>query len=164
MAGGIRPGCRTVLGGVVIGLAVRPGAPHPDISTVPKLIAVLKGARSVVYSSPARGSMQARIIDELLNRPEFAGVHKKISSKGNGASALARGEAEMALQLEGELIGRPGVELVGSLPPELHAAIDTEAAVPKDAPNAERGLALLRYLTRPAADAVWKSHGLERAR
>jgi molybdate transport system substrate-binding protein len=161
-AGGIRPGSRANLGRVEIGLGVRPGAPHPDISTVAKLVAVLNGAKSVVYSNPAGGSMQARIIDNLLKRPEFARVHKMISSKGNGASALARGDAEMALQLEGELIGRPGVELVGPLPAELHAGIDTEVAVPAAAPDPDQGLALLHYLTRPEADAVWKSHGLER--
>jgi len=163
-SGGIKPGSRMPLGRVEIGLAVRPGAPHPDISTVAKLAAVLKAAKSVVYSNPAGGSLQAHIIDEMLKRPEFAGVNKMISTKGNGAAALARGEAEMALQLEGELIGHEGLELVGPLPQELGASIDTETAVPAAAAHADEGLAFVRYITRPEADAVWKSHGLARQR
>lgn len=162
--GGLKAGSRTELGRVEIGLGVRPGAPHPDISTVAKLAAVLKGAKSVVYSNPGNGSLQARIIDDLLKRPEFAGVNKMYSSKGNGAAALARGDAEMALQLECELIGHEGLEVVGPLPAELNASIDTQTAVPAAAPNADQGLAFVRYITRPEVDAVWKSHGLARNR
>ncbi len=160
--GGLKPGSRTELGRVEIGLGVRPGAPHPDISTVAKLVAVLKGAKSVVYTNPKGGSMQARIIEDLLNRPEFAGVNKMYSTKGNGAAALSRGEAEMALQLQCELIGHEGLESVGALPPELEASIDTATAVPANAANPEGGLAFVRFMARPEADSVWKSHGLTR--
>jgi molybdate transport system substrate-binding protein len=163
-AGGLKPGTRMPLGRVEIGLAVRPGAPDPDISTVAKLAAVLKAAKSVVYSNPAGGSLQAHIIDEMLKRPEFAGVNKMFSAQGNGAAALARGEAEMALQLEGELIGHEGLELVGPLPAELGASIDTEVAVPAAAVHADDALGFVRYITRPEADTIWKSHGLERQR
>jgi molybdate transport system substrate-binding protein len=160
--GGLAPGSRTELGRVEIGLAVRPGAPHPDISTVAKLASVLKGAKSVVYTNPAGGSLQARIIEALLNRPEFTGINKVYSAKGNGAAALARGDAEMALQLECELIGHDGLEAVGPLPPELKASIDTATAVPANAPDAADGLTLVRFMARPEADAVWQSHGLTR--
>jgi molybdate transport system substrate-binding protein len=160
--GGLASGSRTELGRVEIGLAVRPGAPHPDISTVAKLAAVLKGAKSVVYTNPAGGSLQARIIEALLNRPEFAGVNKIYSAKGNGAAALARGDAEMALQLECELIGHEGLETVGPLPSELKASIDTATAVPANALDAADGLAFVHFMARPEADAVWQSHGLTR--
>jgi molybdate transport system substrate-binding protein len=160
--GGLKAGTRTHLGRVEIGLGVRPGAPHPDISTVPKLIAVLKAAKSVVYTNPKGGSMQARIIDDMLNRPEFAGINKMYSTKGNGAAALSRGEAEMALQLECELIGHEGLEAVGPLPPELKASIDTATAVPANAPHPEDGMAFVRFMARPEADEIWKSHGLTR--
>ena len=160
--GGLKKGSRISLGRVQIGLAVRPGAPHPDISTIAKLAAVLKTAKSVAYSNPASGSMQAKLIDALLNRPEFAGVNKVISTKGNGVAALARGETEMALQLEGEIIGRDGVELVGPLPAALNAFIDTDIAVPATAAMGDEGVAFVRYITRPDAAAVWKSHGLDR--
>ena len=86
LAHGDTAGPATALGQVHIGLAVKAGAPHPDISTTPKLIAALKSAKGVVYSNPdpARGSMVAKMVDALLKRPDFAGVHGVISSKGNG--------------------------------------------------------------------------------
>ena len=96
--GGVR-GTYTPLGRVEVGLAVRAGAPHPDISTVDKLRAALLPAKAVMYSNPATGSMVARIVDTMLKRPEFTGVHGVISTRGEGGQALARGEGDMALQL-----------------------------------------------------------------
>src|SRR5712691_2663995 len=92
---GIKPGSSTPLGRVEIGLAVRAGAPHPDISTVEKLRTALSGAKAVMYSNPAGGSMQARIIETILKRPEYSGVHGVISTQGEGGQAWARGEGDM---------------------------------------------------------------------
>jgi molybdate transport system substrate-binding protein len=152
-AGGVRPGERVHLGRMQIGLAVAKGAPHPDISTVAKLAAVLKGARMVVYTDPANGSLQARMIDTLLNRPEFA---------GNGISALARGDGDMALQLVCEILDRPETELVGALPAELNASIDADAAVLTGAPHPREAAAYLNTITQPDAVAIWASKGLVR--
>jgi molybdate transport system substrate-binding protein len=160
--GGVRPGGRVHLGRMQIGLAVAKGAPHPDISTVAKLAGVLKSARLVVYSDPANGSLQARMIDALLNRPEFAGVHKAVSSKGNGIAALARGDGDMALQLVCEILDRPETELVGPLPAELNASIDADAAVLSGAPHPREAAAYLGYITQPESVATWASKGLVR--
>ena len=160
--GGIRDGERVHLGRMQIGLAVAKGAPHPDISTVAKLAAVLKSARLVVYTNPANGSLQARMIDTLLNRPEFAGVNKQVSSKGNGIAALARGDGDMALQLVCEILDRPETELVGPLPAELNASIDADAAVLRGAPHPKEAAAYLAHITQPEAVSVWASKGLVR--
>jgi ABC-type molybdate transport system substrate-binding protein len=139
-----KAGARVHLGRMEIGLAVR------------------KGAQLVVYSNPANGSMQARIIDTLLNRPEFAGVKKQISTKGNGISALARGEGEMALQLICEILDRPETELVGPLPAELNASIDADAALLTGAPHPKEAATYLAHITEPDATAIWASKGLVR--
>jgi molybdate transport system substrate-binding protein len=157
-----KAGARVHLGRMEIGLAVRKGAPHPDISTVAKLAAALKGAQLVVYSNPANGSLQARLIDALLNRPEFAGVKKQVSTQGNGISALARGEGEMALQLVCEILDRPETELVGPLPAELNASIDADAAMLNGAPHPKEAAAYLAHITEPDATAIWASKGLVR--
>ena len=160
--GGVLDGARVHLGRMQIGLAVAKGAPHPDISTVAKLAAVLKSARMVVYSDPANGSLQARMIDALLNRPEFAGVHKQVSNKGNGIAALARGDGDMALQLVCEILDRPETELVGPLPAELNASIDADAAVLSGAPHPKEAATYLNYLTQPESAATWAAKGLVR--
>jgi molybdate transport system substrate-binding protein len=161
-SGGVKAGARVHLGRMQIGLAVAKGAPHPDISTVAKLAAALKGARLVVYTDPSNGSLQARMIDALLNRPEFAGVRKQVSSKGNGIAALARGDGDMALQLVCEILDRPETELVGALPAELNASIDADAAVLSGAPHAKEAAAYLSYITQPESAAIWASKGLVR--
>ena len=112
--------------GCYIGLAVRKGRPHPDISTPAKLAAALKAGGTVLYSNPAGGSMEARIINDMLHQyPIFEGVKTKISTKGEGGEALVRGEGDMALQLICEVLNHPELELVGTVPEELHAYIDT---------------------------------------
>jgi len=153
------------LGRVHIGLAVKAGAPHPDISTVPKLVAALKSAKvGVAYSNPdpARGSMVAKMVDAMLKRPEFAGVHGVISSKGNGVSGLINGEGDMALQLESEILDHKEVELAGSLPDELKAYIDISAAVSSKAADPADAKAFIAFVTRPGASALWKAKGLDR--
>lgn len=153
------------MGRVHIGLAVKAGAPHPDISTTPKLIAALKSARiGVSYSNPdpARGSMVAKMVDALLKRPEFAGVHGVPSSKGNGVSGLMNGEGDMALQLESEILPHKEVELVGHLPDALKAYIDISVAVSSKAADPAGAKAFMDFVTRPQAYDVWKAKGMDR--
>ena len=157
---GIKPGSRAELGRVNVGLAVPKGAPHPDISTVAKLAAALKSGGIVLYSDPASGSMEARIINDMLHRPEFAGVKSKISTKGEGGEALVRGEGQMALQLSCEVLNHPELELVGLVPPELGTFIDTAAAVSGRSPAPDDAQAFITYLKSPEAAALMKSKGM----
>jgi molybdate transport system substrate-binding protein len=153
------------MGRVHIGLAVKAGASHPDISTTPKLVAALKSARiGVTYSNPdpARGSMVAKMVDALLRRPEFAGVHGVISSKGNGVSGLINGEGDMALQLESEILDHKEVELVGALPDELKAYIDISAAISAKTADTADAKAFLDFVARRGAYAVWQAKGMDR--
>ena len=161
---GLKSGSRAAQGRVEIALAVRPGAPHPDISTVEKLRAALMSARIVAYTQPGppRNSMEAGIIDTLLHQPDFAGVHTVTITTGSGISAVAKGDAEMALQVVPEITAQQGVELVGPLPPELGAHIDTETAVSAHAGDAAAATAFIRYISRPEAAAEWKKFGLDR--
>jgi molybdate transport system substrate-binding protein len=161
--GGIKPGSRQTLGRVEIALAVRPGAPHPDISTVEKLhAALLRGTVAYSQPGPPRNSMEAGIIDRMLHRPELAGVHTVTEAKGSGIAALGRGEVDMALQVVPEIISRKDVELVGPLPPQLGAHIDVLIAVSATAADPAGAAAFIRYLTAPDAAPEWKKFGLDR--
>ena len=153
---------RAALGRINIGLAVKAGAPHPDITTVPKLVGALKAFNGVVYSNPdpARGSLGAIMIDRLLHRPEFADVHRVISSKGNGAAGLINGEADSALQFESEILPHKEIELVGALPEELGAFVNIDIAVAAKAPQAAAAEAFLRYVTSAKAAPLWQAGGL----
>jgi len=161
--GGVKTGSFTPLGRSEMGLAVAAGAPHPDISTVEKLAAVLRSAKAVMRSNPAGGSMVASVIEQkVIKRPEFAGVNSPVSTKGEGGQALARGEGDMAIQAICEILPYKEISLVGPLPRELAAWIDMSTGVSARSTNADAALAFIRYITRPEANAIWKAKGLER--
>jgi molybdate transport system substrate-binding protein len=161
--GGVKSGTFTPLGRTEMGLAVRAGAPHPDISTVEKLASALRAAKAVMRSNPAGGSMVARVIEQnVIKRPEFAGVNSPVSTRGEGGQALARGEGDMALQAICEILPYKEIELVGPLPRELAAWIDMSTAVSARSREPDAALAFIRYITRPEATAVWNAKGRSR--
>ena len=160
--GGIVAGTFTPLGRAEMGLAVRAGAPHPDISTVEKLAAALRSAKAVMRSNPAGGSMVAKVIeDKVVKRPEFAGINSPVSTQGEGGQALARGEGDMALQAICEILPYEQIELVGPLPRELAAWIDMSTAVSARAMHRNEAIDFVKYLLRPESNPAWKAKALE---
>jgi len=159
--GGIVPGSYTPLGRDELGLAVKKGAPHPDISTVEKLAAVLKSAQAVEVNDPKAGTMQGVIIDGILKRPEFAGVHVVSVAKGEGAGALARGEGDMAIQLVPEILNKPAIELVAPLPVELGGHMDAILAVSSRTTDQKNALAFVKFLASPQSRSAWQTKGLK---
>ena len=162
---GIVPGSRMAIGRVRMALAVQKGDPIPDISTVEKLAAVLKSADSVLRSNPVGGSMVAAIIETMLKRPEFAGVKSKISPFGEGGQALMRGEGQMAIQAECEILNHPDhLGNAGPVPDELGAYMDMVAAVPIRSTHPKEAAAWLKYATQPGTYSLWLGRGLERVK
>jgi len=157
---------RINIGRVRIGLAIHKGDPAPDISTVDKLAAVLNASDGVMYSDPTSGSMEARIIDGMLNaHPEFAKVKRKISKNGEGGQAVARGEGQMALQLICEIVNHPdSLTSAGPVPDSLGAYIDSAAAVSARSTHPKEAAQFLKYATQPGTYSLWLGKGLERAK
>ena len=160
---GVVAGSRKSLGRVEIVMIVPAGAPHPDISTTAKLASALHAARHVAYSSPWKDekSMQAMIIHDILQKPQYRGTHEVLIMNGNGVKGIKDG-ADMALQLECETRDA-AVSVVGALPPELHAWLDGDVAVSARSADAKAAEAFVAYITRAAATPVWKANGMERA-
>jgi molybdate transport system substrate-binding protein len=161
LEGGIVPDSYTPLGRDELGLAVKKGAPKPDISTVEKLAAVLKAAQAVEVNDPKAGTMQGVIIEGILTRPEFAGVHVVAVSKGEGAGALARGEGDLAIQLVPEILNKPPIDLVAPLPVELGGHMDAILAVSARASDQKNALAFVKFLAGKEARAAWIAKGLK---
>lgn len=158
--GGIVAGSYTPLGRDELGLAVKKGAAHPDISTVEKLAAVLRTG-TVMVNDPKGGTMQAVIIDGILKKPDFAGVNVVPVSKGEGAGALARGEGDLAIQLVPEILNKPQIELVAPLPVELGGHMDAILAVSSRSTSQKDALAFVKFLSRPEARAAWTAKGMK---
>ena len=163
-AGGIKAGTRVPVARSLIGVAVRKGEPHPDISTLAKFRAAMMAAKMVSQTAagPPRFSMEAAVIDRILHRPDMTGVHILANNNGTGLSALVKGDSDIALQAVSTINGNKDVELVGLPPSEVEAWFDLDAAVSSRTADAAAASAFIRYMTRPEATAIWKDAGMER--
>jgi ABC-type molybdate transport system substrate-binding protein len=160
-AGGVRAGSRRKIGRSFIGLAVRKGDKVPDISTVPKLVAALESANLVLHSNPSTGSMSAKMISDMLARPEFARVRRQPSPYGEGGAALARNEGDMAIQNICQILLWSNLQVVGPLPEELGMHMDAVGAVSSRSANPEAARQFLDYITQPGTFPLWFSRGLD---
>jgi molybdate transport system substrate-binding protein len=160
--GVIVAGTRRDLGAVSMGAAVREGAPVPDISTVDALRATLKGAKSVTYMDPERGSsgkyFDTVVLPKLGLRDEVR-AKARLGEGGSTAEKVASGEAEIAFQNVTELMNVKGAKVVGLLPAELQSPIVYAGAVMKDAKNPLEAQQLLDHLAAPAGREIFLERG-----
>ncbi|MBI2360470.1 MAG: substrate-binding domain-containing protein, partial [Deltaproteobacteria bacterium] len=152
---------RTPLARSAIGMAVRAGAPKPDISSVEALKRTLLQAKSIAYSASVSGRY---ISTELLQRLGIAdqviGKCRRIEGERVGA-VVARGEAEIGFQQISELLPVPGIDYVGPLPPEVQRASMFSAGVAVAARDSDAARALIKFLASPQAIHAIKKSGLE---
>ncbi len=170
LSGGLTRDGFMPLGRVEIGLFVKPGFnTHPDISTVPALVAAMKTASTVFYSDPVSGSMQAGMSDRLLKRPEFSGVHG-VPVKGDAEPALRRGDGDDHAMGLGLIHGTHAAAnmatenpyLIGMLPAELDMHMDMATAVSARSADAKDAIAFIQFAISPEMRAVWKAKGVDR--
>jgi molybdate transport system substrate-binding protein len=154
----------TPLANVSVGLAVRSGAPKPDISTADAVKKLLLGAKSISYPNAANGAAAGVSFDETLKKLGVAEDMKpkiKIAQGGSGAmEMLAKGEVEYGLTFVSEIITEPGVEAVGPLPRDISTPTFLSAFLSADSKNAEAAKALIGFLSSPEAAAVYKARGM----
>ncbi len=155
----VRPGTRTDVALSFVGIAVRAGAPKPDIGSVDALQATLLAARAVAYSRiGASGIFFAGLLDRL---GIAAAVRTVVVPSGFTAERLVSGEADLAVQQVSELMMVPGIEVVGPLPADVQTVATFSAGLLTRSGEAED---LLRFLASPAVATVLKRTGLEPAR
>src|SRR5438128_6770185 len=164
-AGKLAPGSDVSLARSSVGIAVRKGAPRPDISTPEALKRTLLAARAVSYSNPAYGGASgvhfAKVLERLAIADEMKAKTRFPPEGGFTARLLADGQGDLAVQQIGELISTPGVELLGPLPGELQSVTTFAAAIPLSASQPDAARALIRYLQSPEAMALIKAKGLD---
>jgi molybdate transport system substrate-binding protein len=157
----------TVIASSGIGVAIRKGAPKPDISSPDALKRTLLAAKSITYANPAGGSASGLHFAKVLDR---LGIANEMKSKtvfrptaGPVADLVANGEAEIAVQQVQELIQVADIEIVGPLPGDLQDTIVFSAAIMSSAKDTEPAKVLVNFLRTPAAAAVIKAKGMEPA-
>jgi molybdate transport system substrate-binding protein len=149
---------------VAVGVAVRTGAPKPDVSTPEAVKRTLLAAKSVSYPNPVGGAAAGVSFDETLKK---LGISAEMESKlkraqgGAGAMAMvAKGEVEIGLTFLSEM-GEPGVEPVGALPREISPPTTLVGFISAHAKDPAAAKALLDYLSSPAAAAAYKAQKMQ---
>jgi molybdate transport system substrate-binding protein len=144
-----------------IGIAVRAGAPKPDISSVDALRRTLLAAKSIAYSDSASGVyISSELFQRLGIADQVAPKSRMIPAEPVGA-VVARGEAEIGFQQLSELKPIAGIELVGPLPPEVQKFTIFSAGIVAGAREPEAAKALISFLASPAAAAAIRDCGME---
>jgi molybdate transport system substrate-binding protein len=145
-----------------VGLAVRAGETHPDISTEPALRAALLGARAVAYSRlGASGILFAKLIERMGIASEV-NARAVIIPQGFTAERLGAGEADLAVQQISELKQVGGIEVIGPIPHELQTPAVFSAGRMTASPRPAQSDRLLRYLASPEVAPALRESGLDR--
>ena len=159
--GKVLPDSRVELARSGIGVAVRQGAPRPDISTVDGLRRALLAAKSIAYSDSASGVyIQSEMFKRLGIAEQVAGKARMIPAEPVG-EVVARGEAEIGFQQISELKPIKGVDIVGPLPPEVQFYTVFSAGVVADSREPAVARALVHFLASPAAADAIRASGME---
>ena len=159
-AGKIVRGSRVDLARSGVGVAVRAGAPKPDIGSAEALKSALLAAKSVAYSTGPSGVYLAGLFARMGIADALAPKIKQVKGEPVGA-VVARGDAEIGFQQVSELLPVPGITFVGPLPAEIQEITVFAAGTHSQARDAEAASALAKFLSSPAAAPVIRKTGME---
>ena len=161
--GKLQSGSRVAFARSMTGLAVRAGAPKPDIGTPEKLKSVLLAARSISYSAGASG-MHFVKVTERLGIADAVAAKKVVPKPGELVGAVvARGDAEIGVQQISELLPVKGIQILDPLPAELQQTIVYGATEFPGSTQREAAQAFIQFLRSEPSKAVLRKMGLDPA-
>ena len=144
-----------------IAVAVRTGAPKPDISSSEAVKKSVLAAKSVAYSAGASGIYLVSMFDKL-------GISEQVKSKlatvkpGEPVGeVVARGDAEIGFHQLSELISVKGILILGPLPADIQHITVFSGGIHSGTKEADATTALVKFLTAPSVVPVIKKHGME---
>jgi molybdate transport system substrate-binding protein len=155
--GRIAAGSDRDLARTYLGLAVRAGAPKPDIHSVDAFKQTLLHAQSVTLDSSTTGIyVTTKLFPQL-------GIAEEVSkkTKTSGAGAVASGDAEISVQPISEQLPVKGIEIVGKIPDDVQYAAVFSAALVSSAAQRDAAMRLIAFLTSERAAEAIRSSGME---
>lgn len=163
-ADGLLDGATTrELGRMLIGVAVRAGAPQPDISTEAALRAAILAAPVIAHSDPSTGATAgthaARLVERLGIAAQMRPRTLVFAGGGAAVQAVAQGRAALALTQISEVIAVPGAVLVGPLPSGAQLVTPYLGAITSRPADRESALSFLAFLTGPEGQARFRAAG-----
>ena len=145
-------------------MAVRAGAPKPDISSVDALRNTLLQAKSIGYSASESGKYFTTQLVQRLGIAEQVLPKSRLVGGGERVGAVvARGELELGLQQFSELLPVQGIAHITPLPPEVQKVTIVIAGVGANSPDKARARSVIEFLASPASAQIIASTGLEPA-
>ena len=166
-SGNVVASTETQFANVSIGVAVRKGAPKPDISTPEAVKRMLLAAKSISYPDPSGGAAAGVTVDEALQKLGIAEqLQPKIKPAQGGARAMAMvasGEAEIGMTFVNAMTD-PGIEVVGSLPRDVSPPTIFVGFVSTHAKDPAAAKEFLAYLSSPEAAAAFKAQKMQPGR
>ena len=121
----------------------------------------LVSARSVAYTATGASGIYFAGVTEKLGIGAEVKAKARTPAGGHVAELVAKGEAEMAVQMISEVKGVPGTEYVGPLPADLQMYTIFSAGLFAGTREADAARALIRFLTTPEAAAAYQAGGME---
>lgn len=161
VAGRLAAGSRMDFAQTGIGVAVRAGAPLPQIGTADALKRTLLEARSVTYTATGASGVYFATVLERLGIADEIRAKAKIPAGGLIGDLVVRGEAELGIQLISELLAVPGLALAGPLPPELQNTMVFSVGTFADAAQAARSQSFYRFLSAAESRAIMEKKGMQ---
>jgi molybdate transport system substrate-binding protein len=148
-----------------IGIGVRREGPRPDISSAEKLKQVLLAAKAIVVTDPASGGVAGVHVDDVFRR---LGIKDQLAPKlrltrgQRNAEFVAKGEAEIAVQLSNEIRIVPGIEFI-PFPPEFERTFVFSAGLGSNTKQANFAKMILQFFASPETAAVVQAKGMDRS-
>lgn len=158
-SGNIIPTSATVIATLRLGIAVKKGAPKPDISTPDAVRKMLLNAKSVVAVDPAQGSAGAVTLATLDKLGITDQMKPRITwARGAGGilDSVAKGDAELSLGPYLSEMNNAGVDVVGALSPESSTPVEITAFIATNAKDPKAAKQLLDFLASPEAAEIYK--------
>jgi molybdate transport system substrate-binding protein len=162
--GKLMAGSRADVARSLVGVAVRAGAPKPDISTVEAYKAALIAAKSIGYSYGCSGTHVAEGIEKLGLTEQLKGKTVRTGGAANGGPVtdyLARGDFEIGIQQTNIMVGVAGTDYVGPVPGEINKPCQSNVALLTGSKEPEAARAMIAFMASPAAAPLLRKTHVE---
>ena len=160
-AGHIRTGSKVNLVHSGVAVAVRAGAPVPDISSEAAVRAAVLNAKSVSYSTGPSGVALAKLFERWGIATDIAPRMVQAPPGVPVGSLVASGQVDLGFQQLSELIHLPGIDVLGPLPAEIQITTTFSAGIATTATQVNSAQALLAFLASPQTADAKRKQGME---